>query len=117
MGGHVAKKLGDGLMCLFGYPLAHENDAERAARAALSIQRALTELNRKNAGTAKPDSWPVSALNPAQAVLDASGEIYGDVANIAARVQALAEPGAILVTARVQRQVAGLFVAEECGTP
>ena len=42
MGGHVAKKLGDGLMCLFGYPLAHENDAERAARAALSIQRALT---------------------------------------------------------------------------
>jgi class 3 adenylate cyclase len=33
MGGHVAKKLGDGLMCLFGYPLAHENDAERAARA------------------------------------------------------------------------------------
>jgi class 3 adenylate cyclase len=39
MGGHVAKKLGDGLMCLFGYPLAHENDAERAARAALSIQR------------------------------------------------------------------------------
>ena len=50
MGGHVAKKLGDGLMCLFGYPLAHENDAERAARAALSIQRALAELNRKNAG-------------------------------------------------------------------
>ena len=50
MGGHVAKKLGDGLMCLFGYPLAHENDAERAARAAVSIQRALAELNRKNAG-------------------------------------------------------------------
>jgi class 3 adenylate cyclase len=41
MGGHVAKKLGDGLMALFGYPVAHENDAERAARAALSIQRAL----------------------------------------------------------------------------
>ena len=39
MGGHVAKKLGDGLMALFGYPVAQENDAERAARAALSIQR------------------------------------------------------------------------------
>jgi class 3 adenylate cyclase len=38
MGGHVAKKLGDGLMALFGYPVAQENDAERAARAALSIQ-------------------------------------------------------------------------------
>ena len=49
MGGHVAKKVGDRLMALFGYPLAHENDAERAARAALSIQRALADLNRKNA--------------------------------------------------------------------
>jgi class 3 adenylate cyclase len=54
MGGKVAKKLGDGLMALFGYPVARENDAERAARAALSIQRALTELNRKNAGSGKP---------------------------------------------------------------
>jgi hypothetical protein len=55
MGGHVAKKLGDGLMALFGYPLAHENDAERAARAALSIQRALADLNRRNAGAGKPE--------------------------------------------------------------
>src|SRR6516225_6542052 len=49
MGGHVAKKLGDGLMALFGYPVAQENDAERAARAALSNHRALAEINRKNA--------------------------------------------------------------------
>jgi class 3 adenylate cyclase len=116
MGGHVAKKLGDGLMCLFGYPLAHENDAERAARAALSIQRALAELNRKNAGTANPELVARIGLESGPAVLDASGEVYGDVANIAARVQAQAEPGAVLVTARVQRQVAGLFVAEERGT-
>ena len=54
MGGKVAKKLGDGLMALFGYPVAQENDAERAVRAALSIQRALAELNRKNAGSRKP---------------------------------------------------------------
>jgi hypothetical protein len=47
MGGHVAKKLGDGLMALFGYPLAHENDAERAARAALSIQRALDDRQER----------------------------------------------------------------------
>ena len=116
MGGHVAKKLGDGLMCLFGYPLAHENDAERAARAALSIQRALAELNRQNAGTARPELVARIGLESGPAVLDAGGEIYGDVANIAARVQALAEPGAVLVTAQVQRQVAGLFVAEEHGT-
>src|SRR5215472_11052768 len=116
MGGHVAKKLGDGLMCLFGYPVAQENDAERAARAALSIQRALTELNRKNAGTAKPELVARIGLESGPAVLDASGEIYGDVANTAARVQALAEPGAILVTAHVQRQVVGLFVVEERGS-
>ena len=116
MGGHVAKKLGDGLMCLFGYPVAHENDPERAARAALSIQRALAELNRKNAGKARPELVARIGLESGPAVLDASGEIYGDVANIAARVQALAEPGAVLVTRRVQHQVAGLFVVEERGT-
>jgi class 3 adenylate cyclase len=44
LGGHVLKKLGDGLMALFGYPKAQENDAERALRAALAIQRALAEL-------------------------------------------------------------------------
>ena len=101
---------------MFGYPLAHENDAERAVRAALSIQRALAELNRKNAGTGKPELTARIGLETGPAVVDAAGEIYGDVANIAARVQALAEPGAVLVTARVQRQVAGLFVAEERGT-
>ena len=107
---------GYGLMCLFGCPHAHENDAERAARAALSIQRALAELNRKNAGTARPELVARIGLESSPAVLDAAGEIYGDVANIAARVQALAEPGAVLVTAQVQRQIAGLFVAEERGT-
>ena len=116
MGGHVAKKLGDGLMSLFGYPVAHENDAERAARAALAIQRALAELNRKNASTSKPELAARIGLETGPAVVDAAGEIYGDVANVAARVQALAEPGTVLVTARVQRQVAGLFVAEERGT-
>jgi class 3 adenylate cyclase/predicted ATPase len=116
MGGHVARKVGDGLMALFGYPLAQENDAERAARAAMSIQRALADLNRKNAGAAKPELVARIGLEAGPAVVDATGEIYGDVANIAARVQALAEPGAVLITARVQRQVAGLFVAEERGT-
>ena len=116
MGGHVAKKLGDGLMSLFGYPVAHENDSERAVRAALAIQRALAELNRKNAVTGKPVLTARIGLESGPAVVDTTGEIYGDVANVAARVQALAEPGAVLVTARVQRQVAGLFVAEERGS-
>jgi class 3 adenylate cyclase len=116
MGGKVAKKLGDGLMALFGYPVAQENDAERAVRAALAIQRALTELNRKNADTAKPALAARIALDSGPVVVDASGEIFGDVPNIAARAQALAEPGTVVVTARVQRQIAGLFVAEERGS-
>ena len=48
MGGKVAKKLGDGLMALFGYPVAQENDVERAVRAALTIQRSLDELNTES---------------------------------------------------------------------
>jgi class 3 adenylate cyclase/predicted ATPase len=114
MGGHVAKKLGDGLLALFGYPVAQENDAERAVRAALSIQRALAEVNRKNVG--KPALSARIGIETGPVVVDAAAEIYGDAPNTAARVQALAEPGAVVVTARVQRQVAGLFVAEEHGT-
>ena len=115
MGGHVAKKLGDGLMVLFGYPVAQENDAERAARAALSIQRALAEVNRKNAGSGKPALNARIGIETGPVVVDAAGEIYGDAPNIAARVQALAEPDTVVMTARVQHQVAGLFVVEECG--
>jgi class 3 adenylate cyclase len=107
MGGHVAKKLGDGLMALFGYPVAQENDAERAARAALSIQRSLAEVNRKNAGSGKPALNARIGIETGPVVVDAAGEIYGDAPNTAARVQALAEPGMVVVTARVQRQNRG----------
>src|SRR5215471_12478276 len=74
MGGRVAKKLGDGLMALFGYPVAHENDAERATRAALSIQRALVEVNRKNEGSGKPELLARIGLETGPAVLDATGQ-------------------------------------------
>jgi class 3 adenylate cyclase/predicted ATPase len=116
IGGKVAKKLGDGLMALFGYPVAQENDAERAVRAALAIQRSLADLNHKNAGSGKPALAVRIAVDSGPVVVDTTGEIFGDVPNIAARAQALAEPGAVVVTARVQRQVAGLFVADERGS-
>jgi class 3 adenylate cyclase/tetratricopeptide (TPR) repeat protein len=116
MGGRVAKKLGDGLMALFGYPAAQENDAERAVRAALTIQRALAELNRKNEDTGRPSLSARIAIDLGPVVIDATGEIFGDVPNVAARAQAVAEPGSVVVTARVQRQVAGLFVAEDGGS-
>jgi hypothetical protein len=88
MGGKVAKKLGDGLMALFGYPVAQENDAERAVRAALSIQRALAELNLKNEGTGKPALAARIAIDSGPVVIDAGGEIFGDIPNVAG-------PGAI----------------------
>jgi class 3 adenylate cyclase len=73
MGGHVAKKLGDGLMSLFGYPVAQENDSERAVRAALAIQRALSELNRKNAGSGKPSLEARIGIETGPVVVDAAG--------------------------------------------
>src|SRR5271166_6479153 len=114
-GGHVLKRLGDGLMALFGYPHAQENDAERAVRAALAIQRALAELNARNAGTRAPQLIARIGLESGPVVVDATGEVFGEAPNVAARVQGAAEPGAILVTAAVQRQTAGLFVAEDFG--
>jgi len=114
-GGHVQKKLGDGLMALFGYPHAQENDAERAVRAALAIQRALGEINARNVAKGWPELSARIGLESGPVVVEAAGEVFGDAPNVAARVQAAAEPGSVLVTRNVQRQVAGLFVAEEQG--
>jgi hypothetical protein len=111
----VLKKLGDGLMALFGYPKAQESDAERAVRAALAIQRALGELNERNAARGAPELAARIGLESGLVVVDATGEVFGEAPNVAARVQAAAEPGSVLVTGSVQRQVAGLFVVEEKG--
>src|SRR5271166_6279985 len=115
LGGHVLKKLGDGIMALFGYPHAQENDAERAVRAALAIQRALVELNARNVATGAPELSARIGLDSGPVVVDATGEVFGETPNVAARVQGAAEPGSILITATVQRQTAGLFVAEDRG--
>ena len=64
LGGHVLKKLGDGLMALFGYPQAQENDAERAVRAALAIQRSLMDLNVRNAAEGGPELVARIGLSP-----------------------------------------------------
>src|SRR5215475_2819793 len=115
LGGHVLKRLGDGLMALFGYPRAQENDAERAVRAALTIQRALSDLNVRNAAKNVLELSARIGIESGPVVVEATGEVFGDAPNIAARVQAAAEPGSVLVTLNIQRQVAGLFVAEEQG--
>jgi class 3 adenylate cyclase/tetratricopeptide (TPR) repeat protein len=115
LGGHVLKKLGDGLMALFGYPQAQENDAERAVRAALAIQRALGDLNARNTRSGAPELSARIGIECGSVVVDATGEVFGEAPNVAARVQAAAEPGSVLITGSVQRQATGLFVVEEKG--
>ena len=85
LGGHVLKKLGDGLMALFGYPQAQENDAERAVRAALAIQRALADLNARNAKTGAPELSARIGIECGSVVVDAAGEVFGEAPNVAAR--------------------------------
>jgi class 3 adenylate cyclase len=77
--------------------------------------RALGELNARNAGRGAPQLAARIGLESGQVVIDATGEVFGAAPNVAARVQAAAEPATVLVTATVQRQIAGLFVAEDKG--
>ena len=116
MGGEVAKKFRCGLMALFGYPTAQQNNSERAVRAALATHRALAELNRMNADISGPAVAARIAIDFGPVAIDAAGRILGEVPSIVAQARALVEPGAVVVTARVQRQVAGLFVANERGS-
>ena len=115
LGGHVLKRLGDGLMALFGYPQAQENDGERAVRAGLAVQRAIAEINARNAKIGAPGLTARIGLESGPVIVDSTGEVFGEAPNVAARVQAAAEPGTVMVTSTVQRQVAGLFIVEDKG--
>ena len=79
------------------------------------VQRALADLNARNAATGAPELAVRIGLESGPVVTDAAGEVFGEAPNIAARVQAAAEPGTVLVTSTVQRQVAGLFLVEDKG--
>jgi class 3 adenylate cyclase len=114
--GHVAQYLGDGVMAYFGYPEAHDNDAERAARAGLAILDAITKLN------GHPTHPKLSArvgIDSGAVVVGAGAgkeaDVFGDTPNVAARVQAAAAPGTVLITADTHRLVSGLFVVEDRG--
>jgi class 3 adenylate cyclase/tetratricopeptide (TPR) repeat protein len=114
--GHVAKYLGDGVMAFFGYPEAHDNDAERAARAGLGIVDAIAKLN------AQPAHAELSArigIDSGRVVVGTGTgnavDAFGEAANIAARVQAAAEPGTVMITDATQRLVSGLFIVEDRG--
>jgi class 3 adenylate cyclase len=115
-GGHVAQYLGDGVMAFFGWPAAHDNDGERAARAGLVILDAVVKLN--NDATRPKLAARVGIDSGAVVVGAGSGkdtDVFGETPNIAARLQATAVPGTVLITAATHRLISGLFVVEALG--
>jgi predicted ATPase/class 3 adenylate cyclase len=114
-GGFVARYMGDGVLVYFGYPKAHETDAEHAVRSALSVVEAISRLSTM----AGPPGTLVTRVGIATGLVvvgdligaGASREeaVVGDTPNLANRLQALAEPNTVLIADATQRLTAGLF--------
>ncbi len=113
--GHVAKNLGDGLLIYFGWPTAREDDPERAVRAGLAIVEALVPLNATLAASVGTRVAVRIGMHTGPVVIADGGEVFGETANVAARVQGAAEPDTVVITAATQRLIGGLFVVEERG--
>ena len=107
-GGRVDKVLGDAIIALFGAPVAHEDDADRAVRAALRMQETLTRLvdERVDAGDPVADIQMRIGINTGEVLVGTvAGSDYtamGDVVNTASRLQALAPPGSVLIGAATE---------------
>ena len=117
--GHVAKYLGDGVLAYLGWPRAHEDDAERAVRAGLALVEAVERLEphadvrlRARIGIAT-GQVVVGDLVGAGASRDEA--VVGDVPNLAARLQSLAKPGAVVISQATRRLVGGLFELDDLG--
>jgi class 3 adenylate cyclase/predicted ATPase len=116
--GFIAKFMGDGVMAYFGYPRAHEDEAERAVRASLDIIAAVRRLEtRGNALNVR-----VGIATGLVVVGDLIGEgasqeqaVVGETPNLAARLQALAEPGSVVVAASTRRLLGDLFKLRDLG--
>ncbi len=117
--GFVAKFMGDGLLAYFGYPRAHEDDAERAVRAGLEIAAAVARLETR--GVAQPGvriGIATGLVVVGDVIGDGSAQeqaVTGETPNLAARLQALAQPGQILLAGATRRLVGGLFRLRDLG--
>jgi predicted ATPase/class 3 adenylate cyclase len=115
-GGYVAQYLGDGVMAYFGWPEAHDNDGERAARAGLAILEGVQKLNHD---FKRSHLIARVGINSGAVVVGAgsgkNADVYGETPNIAARLQATSEPGTVVITAATHRLISGLFVVEALG--
>jgi ABC-type transport system substrate-binding protein/class 3 adenylate cyclase len=120
-GGTIAQLAGDGVFALFGAPVGHEDDAERAVRAALAIQAAIATYGEELRSGYGFDLMLRIALNTGPVVLtdaedgDGRYNALGDTANVAARLQELAPEGGIVVGPETQRQVQYCVELESLG--
>ena len=113
--GHVAKFLGDGMLAFFGYPQAHEDDAERAVRAGLELVEGLGRLEPAE-GVRLRARVGISTGPVVVADLAATGrEILGEPPNRAARLQAIAEPDSVVIGPRTLELLGQLFECADLG--
>src|SRR5262249_55126455 len=122
--GHIAQYLGDGLLVYFGYPLAHEDDAQRAVRAGLGIVEALGPLNTRL--TQEYDVQLAVRLG-VHTGLVVVGEVgsgtrqeqlaLGETPNLAARLQGLAAPNTLVISAATFQLLGGFFACQPLGAP
>ena len=116
-GGFVAKYMGDGVLVYFGYPQAHEYDAERAVRAGLGLVAAISDLK-----THAPLQARVGIATGLVVVGDLIGSgasreqaIVGETPNLAARLQGVAEPNSVVIAESTRKLVGNLFELEDLG--
>jgi class 3 adenylate cyclase len=111
-GGFVARYMGDGVLVYFGYPQAHEDDAERATRCGLALVDRVPQLNQAEELHAR--------IGIATGLVVVGGEVVehdvaGDTPNLAARLQALAEPDTVVIAASTRRLTGELFEYRDLG--
>jgi class 3 adenylate cyclase len=118
-GGRVAKYMGDGVLAYFGWPVAHEDEAERAVRAGLGLTAAVPQLE---APVGAPLAARVGIATGLVMVGELIGEgaareetVVGETPNLAARLQALAAPGDVVISEATRRLVGGLFALADLG--
>ena len=119
-GGFVAKYMGDGVLVYFGYPQAHEDDAERAVRAGLDIAAVVGKLEtRANENLKVRIGIATGIVVVGDLVGQGSAQeqaVVGETPNLAARLQTLAEPGSLVIAEATRRLLGGAFELKALGS-
>ena len=110
--GHIMQIKGDGILAVFGFPAAHENDAERAVRAGLALVRAVNEIRPRDVDVDESLAIRVGVHHGPLYVDFDEDEVYGLTANVGARLQAIAAPGTVVLSDEVRMLVEDRFEIE-----